>query len=159
MTGLQREEELLHAYYDGELSGFARWRFERKLSSSAALRQELENLKSIGGWVRAADADVAAPDLWDKIALHLPAEEARRAERQETASASFWPGLVKPFGALAAAGAAAAVLAFGLMPGDTETMGAATTVHWMDSGERNVMVFQGDEETTFIWVLDSSESV
>ena len=36
----ERIEEL-HAYHDGELRGFARWRFERRLFRSAELRREL----------------------------------------------------------------------------------------------------------------------
>ena len=36
-----REENALHAYHDGELHGFARWRFERRLAGSPQLQSEL----------------------------------------------------------------------------------------------------------------------
>ena len=41
-TTMREDEARLHAYHDGELSGFARWRFERELSRSPVLQRELE---------------------------------------------------------------------------------------------------------------------
>ena len=74
------KEERLHSYHDGELSGFQRWRFERELRSSAALRAELARLASLGDALREHDAAAPAPELWDAIAQRLRAADARRAE-------------------------------------------------------------------------------
>ena len=75
-----RDEELLHAYHDGELSGFARRRFERRLERSSALRRDLESLSEIGTALRALDGEAETPDVWDDVALRLPALDARAAE-------------------------------------------------------------------------------
>ncbi|MGH0029582.1 MAG: hypothetical protein ACQGVC_07315, partial [Myxococcota bacterium] len=76
-------EELLHAYHDGELSGFARWRFERELRRNPVLRGELDRLSTLRDLLRARDRAEPSPDLWDAIALRLPAEDARRGEAHE----------------------------------------------------------------------------
>ena len=59
-----RTADLLHAYRDGELSGFARWRFERLLRRSPELQRELAALSRIGDWVRDAHTESPGPDLW-----------------------------------------------------------------------------------------------
>jgi hypothetical protein len=46
--------------------------------------------------------------------------------------------------------AAAAALVFVLVSGDNAAPGV---VRWIDSGERNVVVLEGDEDVTIIWVL------
>ena len=73
------EFETLHAYHDGELSGFAKRRFERQLRKSPTLRDELAMLEGVGGALRELAADAETPDLWDHIALRLPAIDAERA--------------------------------------------------------------------------------
>ncbi len=92
-----RTADLLHAYRDGELSGFARWRLERKLRRSPELQRELAALSRIGEWVRASHAEEPA-DLWDAIALRLPAIDARRAEPSASRRPGIgwlaWPGAV-----------------------------------------------------------------
>ena len=56
----------------------SRWLFERRLARSATLQRELETLDSLGSWARDLDENLGAtPDLWDGIALRLPAEELR----------------------------------------------------------------------------------
>ena len=56
-----RDEELVHAYYDGELQGFARRRFEQRLRRSPDLQAELRPaLLRIGD--RIADLLVALPE-------------------------------------------------------------------------------------------------
>jgi len=166
--------DLLHAYHDGELSGFARWRFERRLRRSPALRRELEALARVGGWVRASHVEAQGPDLWDAIALRLPAADARRAEvasaarrpTRESADAQraggerrraparagprglgwlAWPGAV-------AMAVLVAVFALEwLEPGIPRADGV---VRWLDSGGRDVMVLEAPD-TTIIWVFDA----
>ena len=62
------------AYYDGELTWWRRWRFERRLRSSADLRQDLAELENLSTWVREIESDVHSgqeptetPDLWSEI--------------------------------------------------------------------------------------------
>jgi anti-sigma factor RsiW len=79
----ERDERALHAYHDGELRGFARWRFERRLARRPALRRELQALSELGALLREQAAAAAGPELWDRIALRLPAEDARRGAAAE----------------------------------------------------------------------------
>jgi anti-sigma factor RsiW len=147
-----QDEATLQAYHDGELGFWARWRFERRLERFPELRQELAALAALGDLVRGSEAAVAAPDLWEEIARRLPAIDAERAETQWAARR---PGIreryLKPVGALAAAGAMAVALAFALLTGETAPGGV---VHWVDGGDRNVMVLDGEGDVTVIWVFD-----
>ena len=150
-------EEMLHSYHDGELSGFRRWRFERQLRRSSALQAELLRFASLGDALRARDATAPAPDLWDAIAQRLPAVDARAAEVVEDAPS--WPswlspaGWFKPIGALAATAAVAAVFYGGFWQ---EAPVAGGVVRWIDSGDRGVIVLDDDPEITIIWVLDGA---
>lgn len=152
--------DLLHAYHDGELSGFARWRFERELRRNPSLRAELAQLATLRDLLRKQDEAGPSPDLWDAIALRLPAIDAARAERAADPPAGR--GLpevllrwIKPLGALAATAAVAAVALYvGLFQETKATSGGV--VRWIDSGERSVLVLDGDPETTIIWVLDGT---
>jgi len=151
-------DERLHAYHDGELSGLSRWRFERELRRSPALRRELAGLRSLGELLRAHDAQATAPDVWDAIALRLPAADARRAEGEGTeteAGASGWAiWWLKPVGALAASAAVVAMVVFGGFLDEGPTPGGV--VRWIDSGDRSVMVLDDQPDTTIIWVLDGA---
>jgi anti-sigma factor RsiW len=143
-----RWSQRLHAYVDGELSGFARWRFERRLRRSPELQRELAELTRIGDWVRDAHAEGSGPDLWDRIALHLPAADARRAERNAAGRPALgwlaWPG------ALASA-IAVAVIAFQWWSPPTPSR--IGVVRWVDSGPRDVMVLRPASDTTIVWVI------
>ena len=148
-------ERALHSYHDGELRGFARWRFERRLSRSPELRRELEALAQMRELVREGESRVTTPDLWEGLSRRLPPAEGARPARIGDREAREGRGgfaplawLVRPLGA-AAVGAAAA-LVFALISGDNAAPGV---VRWIDSGDRNVMVLEGGEEVTIIWVL------
>ncbi len=146
-----RRAHLLHAYSDGELSGFARWRFERRLRRSPELQRELAELSRIGAWVRESYLESPGPDLGDAIALRLPAADARRAEpglaRRPGVGWLAWPGAV-------ASAALAAVLAFQwFAPTPPTTPRAARVVRWLDSGPRDVMVLEAAPDTTIVWVI------
>jgi anti-sigma-K factor RskA len=153
MSGSGRGERTwqeLHAYHDGELSGLARWRFERRLRRSEGLRRELAELARLGALVRAAEAPAPGPDLWDRIEQRLPAVDAQRAEESggRRASLGWW---MAPAGAMAATALAALAVWWGPADAPVERAGV---VRWMDSGGRSVMVLEGDADTTIIWVLD-----
>jgi hypothetical protein len=145
-------EGTLQAYHDRELGFWARWRMERRLARSRELRQELEALAALGDLVRESEPAVAVPDLWEGVARGLAAIDAERAEAEW---ARRWMGLLGrhrgPVGALAVAGAAAAALAIAVLTGETAPGGV---VHWVDGGDRSVLVLEGEGDVTVIWVFD-----
>jgi anti-sigma factor RsiW len=143
--------EQLQAYYDGELRGLARWRFERRLARDPAARQELLALEETGRLVREVEAERAAPDLWEAVRLRLPALDAQRAEVEEA------PGMVRSrlraWSPWVGAGVAAAALALavGVEWGDASVPGS---VRWIDSRGNPLMVLQDDSQATIIWVIE-----
>jgi anti-sigma-K factor RskA len=144
-----KDEALLHAYHDRELSGFARRRFERRLRRMPRLRRELDNLAALGERLREIDAQGASPDLWERIALRLPAAARKSAEASAAAGRNRLTWLVRPAVALAAAAALALAL---LWP---EAPEPGRVVRWIDGGGHSVMVLDDDPDTTIIWVLDA----
>ena len=144
----------LHAYHDGELRGLTRWRFERRLRRDPALRRELEGLAQLGGLLRVGEEEAAVPDLWDRIALRLPAEDARSREAEAAPSAG-WPTGLRSAGALVAVGGLLLAVWFGAFESASSTGGA---VRWVDSGGRPVIVLDepGESDVTIIWVLDDT---
>jgi anti-sigma factor RsiW len=150
----ERDERRLHAYHDGELRGLARWRFERRLARSPALQRELRGLSELGLLLRERAAAAPGPELWDRIALRLPAADARG---EAAASERVTPqrvGWLRPLGAAAVALAVAAVAAEQWL--NPPALDRAGVVRWMDSRGRSVMVLEEDErsEVTIIWLLD-----
>ena len=153
-TLAERDERALHAYHDGELRGFARWRFERRLARSPALQRELRGLSQLGLLLRERAAAATAPELWDRIALRLPAADARRQAAEAERGAARRLGWLPPLGAAAAALAVAAVMAqYWLTAPAPERAGV---VRWMNSRKSSVMVLEEDpqNEATIIWLLD-----
>ena len=86
-TLAERDERALHAYHDGELRGFARWRFERRLARSPELQRELREIAELGALLRERASEAPGPELWDRIALRLPAADARRAAAAQASAA------------------------------------------------------------------------
>ncbi len=144
-----RDETALHAYHDRELRGLARWRFERRLARSPELRRELENLRRLRALAVEADRAADSPDLWEGIARRLSAVDAKRARAEADREPQGPARWLEPLGALSAA-AATAALVFALWYSDTADAGV---VRWIDSGDRNVLVLEDDDEATIIWVL------
>jgi len=70
-------DELLHAYHDGELSRLGRWRFERTLRHSPALQRELASLRQMRGALQALDGTADAPDLWESLRPRLAGARAK----------------------------------------------------------------------------------
>jgi len=143
-----RTANLLNAYRDGELSRFARWRFERTLRRSPELQRELAALARVGDWVRASEAEAPSADLWDAIALRLPAIDARRAEADPAERPGLgwlaWPGAF-------ASVAIGAVFAYQWLAAPTPN--PIGVVRWVDSGPRDVMVIEAAPDTTIVWVI------
>jgi hypothetical protein len=157
----ERDQQALHAYHDGELRGFARWRFERRLSRSPELQRELRSLASLGDRLRALEAEAPGPQLWERIAGRLPAADARReaeaAGREGRPAHGF--GWLRPLGAAAAA-LVVAVVVMQQWPA-APPLERAGVVRWMDSRGRSVMVLEDDagSDVTIIWLLDGGPAV
>ena len=160
-AGRDAEDRQLAAYHDGELRGLARWRMERRLRHDPELRRELERLARIRAAVRDAAAGASAPDLWDRIALRLPAADAAREEARDAASARGRWLLAAPLTLGAAATAATGVaLLFASGPAPLPAPESAGVVRWMSAGKRSVFVREepGPQGATIIWILhDPSE--
>ena len=159
-----REQRALNAYHDGELSGLRRWLFERRLSHSPRLRAELEELKRLARWVQGAGAQPPSVDVWDDIALRLPAIDAQFAEQRQGRAEqrqrrAEWRGmdwLAAYSRPLAAAGVTAA-LALALFLGIMEDAAPPTSgvIRWLDTGGRSVMVLEDQGDATIVWLLDA----
>ncbi len=154
--------EDIHAYHDGELRGFARWRFERRLRREPEIARELARLGAVGAALREADdaalqgaAAADGPDLWDGIALRLPAVDARRSEPAVEAESGF-VGWLRPAGAMAVAAALTLAIWFG--GSDATAPAGAGAVQWVDAGGRPVMVLDEAQESgvTIIWMLEDA---
>jgi hypothetical protein len=155
----ESDERALHAYHDGELRGFARWRFERRLARSSELQCELRSLAELGVLLRGRESQAPGPELWERIALRLPAADARRAAAGAQLGRARRLGWLPPLGAAVATLAVAAFVASQWpAPAALERAGV---VRWMDSRGRSVMVLEEDEQnaTTVIWLLDGERSV
>lgn len=158
------EERNLHAYHDGQLGPVARWWWRRRIARSPRLREQLEQLAEVGNWVRETDSQ-QNPDLWDRIALRLPAIDAARAETTADESGLLpaslgrtpgwtihWPGL-RPIAAAAATAAVAIAVALGTIgDGSGQRPGA---VRWLDTGGRSVIVLDNPDGATIVWLLES----
>ena len=173
-----RDQRDLNAYHDGELSGLRRWIFERRLSRSPSLRAELEELKRLTRWVQGMGPQPPSVDVWEDVALRLPAIDAqfveqrqgraeqrqgsaeqrqRRAEQRQ--GRAEWRGmdwLAAYSRPLAAAGVTAA-LALALFLGIMEDAAPPTSgiIRWLDTGGRSVMVLEDQGDATIVWLLDA----
>ena len=155
----ESDERALHAYHDGELRGFSRWRFERRLGRSPALQRELRGIAELGALLR--DREAQAPEPGALGAHRAAAAGGGRAARGRVAArvARAAAGWLAPLGAAVATLVVAALVAEQwLTPAATERAGV---VRWIDSGGRSVMVLEEDEQnaTTVIWLLDGEQSV
>ncbi len=179
-TGAEKigtDQRDLNAYHDGELSGLRRWIFQRRLSRSPRLRAELEELKRLAGWVQELGPQPPSVDVWDEVAIHLPAIDAqfegqrqgyagraqkrdehrqrRDEQRQRQSGLSWLAAYSRPVAAVAVSAALALALFLGIMEG-----AAAPTpgiIRWLDTGGRSVMVLEDQGDATIVWLLDAPE--
>jgi anti-sigma-K factor RskA len=150
-----RREAALHAYYDKELSGLRRWWFERRLDRSPELRAQLKELEVLTALTRESEPSPPSVDLWDSIALRLPALDAQRAEPEQSPAWTFPVRYVRPLVAVAVT----AVLVVALLLGGLEDPVQATPgmIRWLDTGGRSVIVLEQEEGATIVWLLDSPQ--
>lgn len=159
MSGRDRRGERLGAWLDGELGAAAARRMERRLAGSPEARAEVESLRRVGEVVRkVASEGASGPDLWDSIALRLPAADAERAEATRepdpASGLSAWSwlaGLGRPLAASAAAAAVVAALLFAVSGEEV----APPDVHWLEA-PAPVLVFESGQDATIIWMLDAA---
>lgn len=155
----RRDTELLHAYHDGELGGFARWRMERRLARDPAAREELARLAELRTAVREVAMAPAGPDLWAGIQARLASFDAASAADQESAERTFVhaSGGLRAWLRPLAAGAlaAAAMVAWLVLSAPTESASSGV-VRWLYTRGRPVMVLEQPDDATIIWLLDET---
>jgi len=145
-------EEMLQAYHDGELGFFARRRVERELAASPEARDALSSLALVGELVRESQTASVPVDLWAEIARQLPAAAPRAAEVERPGPAEVLSWLLRPAGVAVAAAAVLAALVL-LLPG-REPAGVADVVQYLDPGDNSVMLLQGQDDATIIWLME-----
>ena len=157
-----REQRDLNAYHDGELSGVRRWLFERRLSRSPRLRAELEELKRLARWVQGVGEQPPNADVWDDIALRLPAIDAQlveqrqgRDERREWRGMDWLAAYSRPLAAAAITVALALALFLGIM--EDAVSPTPGVIRWLDTGGRSVMVLEDQGDATIVWLLEALE--
>jgi len=145
-------ERTLQAYHDGELGFFARRRVARQVAASPEAREALEGLALVGELVRESQATAVGPDLWAEIARELPPRPAGASDSGRASLAEALSGLFRPVGAGALAVAAAAAVIFLLS--SREPAGGVDVVQYLDPGDNSVMLLQGPDDATIIWVME-----
>jgi anti-sigma factor RsiW len=148
MMSERTDTQELHAFRDGELSAWRRWRVARRLVHEPHLRQELAALDELSALLREQAASVAEPDLWEGIRARLPyAERPAPLEgplREPAPRAPAW------LGAALATAVVALVVATGFVSGDAPSV---ASVRWLDAKGKPVMVLRDDRKATIIWVI------
>ena len=146
----RREKRELHAYLDGELPFWRRWRMARRLARDAAARRELASIEALRALLREQAAAQPEPDLWAGVRAQL-ATAARPAPLYvEAALPARMPWLPAWLCAALAAASVALVMASGVLSGDAAPVGS---LRWLDSKGKPVMVLRDDRDATIIWVL------
>jgi anti-sigma factor RsiW len=156
------EQHDLNAYHDGELGGLRRWRFERRLSRSPRLRAELEELRRLANWVQGVGAQSPSSDVWDHVALRLPAIDADRADQRQgrderggLRGMGWLAAFPRPLAAVAVSAALALALFLGIM--EDAAPPTSGIIRWLDTGGRSVMVLEDQGDATIVWLLDALE--
>ena len=153
MRTCERLGPLLDAYHDGELRGPRRWQVRRHLGGCDSCRETLAEIEPLGRWVRELTGPVEAPDLWAGVERRLPA-------RSRAATVPL-RRRIRPAFTMPALGAAVAALLVGALtlggPADwTGLFGTTsqTVVHSLNTHGRPVMVLNGPDDETIIWLMD-----
>jgi anti-sigma-K factor RskA len=154
MSPRRDADEALHAYYDGELSRFARWRVKRRIARDPDARREFERWSRIGALLRESEAEAPAPDLWAGIEGRLRAVDAtlevpESVRRPWFASAA---GLLRPAAAVAVVAGVAVAAALFFTSGPPPH---PSVVRWLDTMGQPVMVLEQEDDATIIWLMDS----
>ena len=147
----KRDREELHAYQDGELPFYRRWRVERRLARDAAARREVASVAELGALLREQAAAQPTPDLWANVRAQLATAPRPAPLEADDVSPARAPWLPAWIGAALAAASVGAVMASGVLAGETAPGGS---VRWIDANRKPVMVLQDDRDATIIWVIE-----
>ena len=152
MRTCERLGPLLDAYHDGELRGPRCWQVRRHLDRCDACRETLAGIEPLGRWLREVAGSVEPPDLWAEVERQLPVRSQTSAPPRRR---------LRPAFAMPALGAAvAATLVAALTLGDSadwaNLFGPApeTVVRSLNTHGRPVMVLNGPDDETIIWLID-----
>lgn len=150
--GVKTRDADLDAYRDGELSAWRRFWVARRVARDPALRRRLEAMDTLGELLREQAESTPAPDLWEDVRARLAT--APRPAPLDAPIPHGPPAGARPVwvGAAFAAIVVACVMATSWLPGDAPTM---SSVRWLDSKGKPVMVLRDDPEATIIWVIDT----
>lgn len=173
MNSDERRSRSLHAYYDGELSRFARWRMDRKLRRSPELRRELAEwteLSSCIQEVESTDTLHGTRDTWLEIGSALSKidreiESSPGVDRAGPVHSSK-SGVGWNWGPLAAS-CALAVLALAVLSADTEDVilrsstpatsseTPSGSLRYLKTNGVSYVVARDTGDVTIIWLMDS----
>ncbi len=144
-------ERDLDLYYDGELRGFRKWRFERLLRRNPGLQRDLETRGQLGALLRDAAPEPEAPDLWAGIA----AEIAATSRAEAAAEPSSWLPWLQPLRLGPVLVGAAAALFLMVPASEDPVVQAQGVVRSIVSKGKPVVVLDDSEEATIIWFMDN----
>jgi anti-sigma factor RsiW len=147
----KRDQEELHAYQDGELPFHRRWRARRRLERDPAARREVASIGELGALLREQAAAQPTPELWAAVRAQLATAPRPAPIDADDALPSRTPWLPGWLGAALAAASVGAVMASGVLAGETAPVGS---VRWIDANRKPVMVLQDDRDATIIWVIE-----
>ena len=150
----RREQQELHAFQDGELPLWRRWRVSRRLVRDAAARRELASIEELRALLQEQAATLPEPDLWEGIRAQLPTAARPAPLDADDSLPARTPWLPAWLGAAIALASVALVMASGMLSGDAAPMGS---LRWLDSKGKPVMVLRDDHDATIIWVLQKPE--
>ncbi len=175
MTREEKRSIALGAYHDGELSWFARWRVERQLRKSPALRLELAEMAKLSDWVRESEsvpASLETPDPWSEIGPALSRidrdidkQVGRKAGSNRSAETDRSP-IGSNWGWLAAGGALAAVVLAVLTVDNRDGIPEHSTLsarqetgggslRYLQTNGVSYVVSQDSGDVTIIWLMDA----
>jgi anti-sigma factor RsiW len=152
----RREKQELHAFQDGELPFWRRWRVARRLARDGVAQRELASIVELRALLREQAATLPGPDLWAGVRAQLPTAARPAPLDADDAWPAQTPWLPAWLGAALAAASVALVMASGMLSGDAAPVGS---LRWLDSRGKPVMVLQDDRDATIIWVLQKPKQV
>ena len=172
----RRIERKLDAYRDGALYGRARAVVERRIANDSEAERRVRNTDRLGQAIRSAWSDgPQAPRVDYLIGALRPELVGVDAEIER---ARLWPRLARGFQAAVRPGSAAALVGacalalFTLLPVEVpqtiatrvadfrvDEPSSQTQIYDLAQGESPLMIFQGQDGSAVIWILDEPDQL